>query len=327
MPAWKIALGELISECLAVFIIIVIGCSAACMYTLYDPSPYQTAYWGVCITWGLSVTIAIYVTGAVSGTHANPAVTLALALYRGFSWRKVLPYSAAQVVGGFLGAAVVYLLYGPVIDHFNDLHHLTRAEGGAAGVFFTHPGLAISVMHAFVDEIVLTAILVLGIFAVTEEFNTVAPQANSSALIIGLVGGRDRGQRRLSGGLGDQSGARSGSAPVCLDGGLGRGGLAVARQLLVGADRGPPDRRRGRRRSLPGPDPPVPAGLAQAPALTGLFPPAETEWRACPSFACPARPRLLSPFRHFAKESLPCRCPRVFWPSRWAASSRRPPSR
>ena len=80
MPAWKIALGELLSECLAVFIIIVIGCSAAGMYTLYDPSPYQTAYWGVCITWGLAVTIAIYVTGAVSGTHANPAVTLALAL-------------------------------------------------------------------------------------------------------------------------------------------------------------------------------------------------------------------------------------------------------
>jgi len=89
MPAWKIAVGELISECLAVFIIIVIGCSAACMYTLYDPSPYLTSYWGVCITWGLAVTIAIYVTGAVSGTHANPAVTLALALYRGFSWRKV----------------------------------------------------------------------------------------------------------------------------------------------------------------------------------------------------------------------------------------------
>jgi glycerol uptake facilitator protein len=54
-------------------------------------------------------------------------------------------------------------------------------------VFFTHPGLAITAMHAFVDEIVLTAILVLGIFAVTEEFNTVAPQANSGALIIGLL--------------------------------------------------------------------------------------------------------------------------------------------
>ena len=188
MSAAKQLLGELISEALAVFIIITIGCSAACMFTLYDPSPYAAAYWGVCITWGLSVTIAIYVTGAVSGTHANPAVTLALACYRGFPWRKVLPYSAAQVVGGFLGACVVYLMFSPVIDHYNDLHHLTRAgDGGGAGVFFTHPGLAITPLHAFMDEIVLTAILLLGIFAITEDFNTVAPQANSSALIIGLL--------------------------------------------------------------------------------------------------------------------------------------------
>lgn len=188
MSPAKLLLGELISEALAVFIIITIGCSAAAMYTLYDPSPYQSAYWGVCITWGLAVTIAIYVTGAVSGTHANPAVTLALAVYRGFPWKKVLPYSAAQVVGGFLGAAIVYLLFSPVIDHYNALHHLTRAgDGGAAGVFFTHPGLAITPLHAFFDEIVLTALLLLGIFAVTEEFNTVAPQANSGALIIGLL--------------------------------------------------------------------------------------------------------------------------------------------
>ena len=68
------------------------------------------------------------------------------------------------------------------------LHHLSRdIDGGAAGVFFTHPGLAITPIHAFVDEIVLTAFLVLGIFAVTEEFNTMAPTANSGALIIGLL--------------------------------------------------------------------------------------------------------------------------------------------
>src|ERR1019366_9407165 len=129
-----------------------------------------------------------YVTGAVSGTHANPAVTLALALYRGFPFRKVLPYCAAQIAGGFLGAAIVYVMFGPVIDHFNAAHHLLRdIDGGAAGVFFTHPGLAVTPLHAFADEIILTSFLVLGIFAVTEEFNTMAPAANSGALIIGLL--------------------------------------------------------------------------------------------------------------------------------------------
>jgi glycerol uptake facilitator protein len=186
--ATRVRAGELISECLATFIILGLGDSAAAMYLLYDPSPYQHAYWGVCIAWGLAVTLAIYVTGAVSGTHANPAVTLALTLYRGFPPRKALPYAAAQVAGAFLGAALVYLLFGPVIDHYNVLHQLTRAgDGGAAAVFFTHPGEGITPAHAFVDEIALTGILVLGIFAITEQFNTLAPAANTGALMIGLL--------------------------------------------------------------------------------------------------------------------------------------------
>lgn len=180
-------IGELISEALAMFIIIAFGDSVACMYVLYDPSPYQNAYWGVCIAWGLAVTIAIYATGSVSGTHANPAVTLALALFRGFSWSKVLPYWIAQIIGAFLGASIVYVLFGPVIDHYNEVHQLTREAGGAAGVFFTHPGLAITPMHALLDQIILTAFLLFGIFAITEQYNEMAPGANSGALMIGLL--------------------------------------------------------------------------------------------------------------------------------------------
>lgn len=179
--------GELISEAVAMFIIIALGESAAAMYILYDPSPYQNAYWGLCICWGLAVTIAIYITASVSGTHANPAVTLALALYRGFPWKKVLPYWAAQVIGAFIGAMIVYQLYSPVIDYYNHIHQLTRDAGGAAGVFFTSTGMAITPIHALGDEIILTAFLVFGIFAITERFNEAAPTANSGALVIGLL--------------------------------------------------------------------------------------------------------------------------------------------
>jgi glycerol uptake facilitator protein len=179
--------GELLAEALAVFIIIAFGDSVAAMYSLYNPSPYLNSYWGVCIAWGLAVTMAIYATGSISGTHANPAVTLALALYRKFSWRKVIPYCVAQVIGGLLGAALVYVLYVPVIDHFNNTAQLTRAAGGAAGVFFTHPGLAITPMHAFGDEIILTAFLIFGIFAITEQYNEMAPGANFGALMIGFL--------------------------------------------------------------------------------------------------------------------------------------------
>ncbi|MGJ8521998.1 Glycerol uptake facilitator protein [Carnimonas sp. R-84981] len=180
-------LGELISEAVAVFIIISFGGSVAAMLLLYDPSPYVNAYWGVAMCWGLAVTMAIYATGSVTGTHANPAVTLALALYRNFSWGKVLPYWVAQVIGGIIGAALVYALYFTVIDTFNETHQLTREAGGAAGVFFTAPGPSITPMHAFVNEILLTGFLVCGIFAITERFNEVAPSANTGALMIGLL--------------------------------------------------------------------------------------------------------------------------------------------
>jgi glycerol uptake facilitator protein len=179
--------GQLISEAMAMLIIIAFGDSVAAMYLLYNPSPYQQAYWGVCIAWGLAVTLAIYTTGAVSGCHANPAVTLALAIYRGFSWRKVVPYCLAQVTGAFVGAGIVYVLFSPVIDNFNVANHLTRASGGAAGVFFTHPGLAITPMHAFGDEIILTGFLIFGIFAITEQYNEMAPGANGGAVMIGLL--------------------------------------------------------------------------------------------------------------------------------------------
>jgi glycerol uptake facilitator protein len=80
------------------------------------------------------------------------------------------------------------LLFAPVIDQYNDLHHLTRnLDGGAAGVFFTHPSVGITPVHAFVDEIVLTGMLVLGIFAISEESNTFAPVGGSGALMVGLL--------------------------------------------------------------------------------------------------------------------------------------------
>ena len=107
--------------------------------------------------------------------------------FAGFRGERCLPYCVAQVFGAFCGAGLVYALFSPVIDAFNGAHHLSRAAGGAAGVFFTHPGPAITPIHAFGDEIILTALLLFGIFAITEQYNEQAPGANSGALIIGFL--------------------------------------------------------------------------------------------------------------------------------------------
>ena len=63
----------------------------------------QTAgtYLSINLAWGLAVTMGCYVAGGVSGAHLNPAVTLALAVHRGFPWSKVARYVIAQIAGAF----------------------------------------------------------------------------------------------------------------------------------------------------------------------------------------------------------------------------------
>ena len=75
----------------------------------------------------------------VSGAHLNPAVTVALAVHRGFAWRKVAPYVAAQVGGAFAGAAVTFLTYREAFDHFDGGARQVVGEKATAGIFATYP--------------------------------------------------------------------------------------------------------------------------------------------------------------------------------------------
>jgi glycerol uptake facilitator protein len=86
------------------------------------------------------------VAGGASGAHINPAVTLAMAVKRNFPWVKVAPYMAAQVLGAFVGGALIYLVYHDAISSFEAAKHITReALGGAAdstptfSIFATFP--------------------------------------------------------------------------------------------------------------------------------------------------------------------------------------------
>jgi len=177
-------LAELIAEFLGTFVLILLGTGVVAMVVLF---PTQTpgevihgGYTNITLGWGLAVTMGIYVAGRVSGAHLNPAVTLALAVFRGFPWRKVLPYSIAQVAGAFVAAALVYENYLPAF------HRVDPTLEKTAGVFTTFPAFPSFPQAGFLDQVIGTALLLLFIFAITDEFN-MPPGANLAPLMIGLV--------------------------------------------------------------------------------------------------------------------------------------------
>ena len=104
--------GEFMGEVFGTFILILLGDGVVANVGL-APRVAATAYnWNtITIGWAFAVIIAVYVSAGVSGAHINPAVTLALAIRRGFPWAKVGPYIVAQLLGAFLGALGVYLVY------------------------------------------------------------------------------------------------------------------------------------------------------------------------------------------------------------------------
>jgi len=177
-------LAELIAEFLGTFVLIMLGTGVVAMVVLFPTTtPGEIIHGGftnITLGWGLGVTMGIYVAGEISGAHLNPAVTLALAIFRGFPWKKVLPYSIAQVAGAFVAAALVYRNYLPAF------HQVDPRLERTAGIFTTFPAFPSLPQAGFLDQVIGTALLLLFIFAITDEFN-MPPGANMTPLMIGLV--------------------------------------------------------------------------------------------------------------------------------------------
>src|ERR1017187_4600773 len=81
-------------EFFGTFLLVFFGCGSVCASVTTGA---QVGVFQVAIMWGLGMATAIYLTGALSGAHLNPAVTVSLAVWSSFPKRRVLPYVAAQL--------------------------------------------------------------------------------------------------------------------------------------------------------------------------------------------------------------------------------------
>jgi glycerol uptake facilitator protein len=172
--------GELAAEFAGTMILILFGVGVVAQVVAGGIGDHDSIAWA----WGLGVVLGVYVAARISGAHLNPAVTLALAVFRGFSWSKVLPYAVAQTLGAFVAALLVRWNYSEVIGAF-DPGHTIKSQG----IFSTLPGngaLPVGEWGALRDQIIGTAILLFLILAITDLRST-APAANLAPFIIGLI--------------------------------------------------------------------------------------------------------------------------------------------
>jgi MIP family channel proteins len=178
---WREVLAEFLGTC----VLILFGAGVVAQVVLSRGA--NGSYLAINLAWGLGVTMGCYVAGGVSGAHLNPAVTLALAVHRGFAWRKVLPYTAAQVAGAFLAAAIVYLTYLEAFAQFDGGARQVLGPQGTGGIFATYPQPFLSTFPGgFIDQVVGTAILMGVILGITDTRNT-APPAGLAPFIVGLL--------------------------------------------------------------------------------------------------------------------------------------------
>jgi glycerol uptake facilitator protein len=172
-------MGQLAAEFIGTFLMILFGLGAIAQVVAGEAGDHDSIAWA----WGIGVMVGIYVAGRISGAHLNPAVSIAMAAYRDFSWRMVLPYSIAQTAGAFAAALIVRWNYSEIIAKF-DPGHTIKSQG----IFSTLPGngvAPVSDLGAFRDQIIATAILMILILAVTDARNS-TPLANLAPLVIGL---------------------------------------------------------------------------------------------------------------------------------------------
>ena len=173
-------MAEFLAETFGTTLLVILG-DGVVANVLLNKSKGQNSGWIVIATgWALAVTVAVYATNSISGAHLNPAVTIAMATIGNFAWAKVPAFLVAQMLGGVLGAVIVWLAYLP---HWA----ITEDKSAKLGVFCTAPAVRHPVSN-LICEAIGTAVLVLGLLAVLTPVNLVASSGFKNGFAPILVG-------------------------------------------------------------------------------------------------------------------------------------------
>lgn len=167
------------AELIGTMLLVLLGNGVVANVVLKGTKGNNSGWIVITTAWALAVFIGVTVAGPVSGAHLNPAVTIGLALAGKFSWDLVPSYIAAQMVGGMIGAFLVWLFNK---DHFA----ITEDEGAKLACFSTTPAIR-NTFSNLISEIIGTFVLVFVIFHFSDP--TISLQTDPTAKVgLGSVG-------------------------------------------------------------------------------------------------------------------------------------------
>jgi aquaporin Z len=171
------------AEALGTFVLVFTGCGSAVLAAGFPR--VGIGILGVSLAFGIALLCMAYAIGHVSGCHINPAVTLGLAVGRRFPFSEVPAYICAQIIGGTIGAWVVYLIANGRPGGYD------LSDGLAANGYGFHSPAGFSLGACLLAEVVLTCVFVLIILGATDRRAPVgfAPIAIGLGLtLVNLVG-------------------------------------------------------------------------------------------------------------------------------------------
>ncbi|XP_074665612.1 aquaporin-10 [Strix aluco] len=135
----------------------------------------------------LAVMVAIYTAGGVSGAHLNPAFSFAMCLLEQLPWWKFPIFVAVQTLAAFVSAGAVYALYYDAIQHYSNGTLTTSGPQETASIFATYPADYLSLSNGFLDQVMGTALLIMGILAILDTRNKAVPKGLEPVVVALLV--------------------------------------------------------------------------------------------------------------------------------------------
>ncbi len=144
-----------VAEIVGTALLLLLGDGVVANVVLKGTKGANSGWIVITLGWGMAVFLAVFVVGAFSGAHINPAVTLGLAVAGKFPWADVPLYLAAQFIGGALGAFLVWL-------HYRDHFAATADKDLKLAVFCTGPAIRSTVSNV-VSEVIGTFVLVFAV--------------------------------------------------------------------------------------------------------------------------------------------------------------------